>query len=309
MKNSFLLWRRLAITMLAAALTGVPGILISGENALQTPAAAPVAKPTGSEPQTLQIVGGELILPQGKVTATLPNVVDALRDQYPGANIVLSPGLAKLRVGDLKLRAGRLLDELEAVRIASGEKFEVQPPNGPTQIDPNTGLAMGVSTGLFVLREAKPTAQSQPVVAAFNIGPYIDWLRQEHPDQPKGSAIDSGIANVKSIISQTLESFSGGGETPPSFQYHSGANLLIIIGNAESVEIARKIINVLPGMSSIAQESRTAFGLDAADSPSEAGRTRQERAEDAFRRRYGMLPRSATPGQPTPGSPNAGSQK
>jgi hypothetical protein len=62
----------------------------------------------------------------------LGNVVDVLRDRYTNANIVMSPGLAKLRISDLKLRAGHLADELEAIRVASGGKFEW---TGPRNVD------------------------------------------------------------------------------------------------------------------------------------------------------------------------------
>ena len=115
MKSSTLLWRWIAQHSFATLLTCLPGLLMAAEKT--PPAKVPDTRPPGYD---LQIIDGQLIRPQGKVEATLANVVDALRDQYAEANIILSPGLSKLKVGDLKLRAGKLSDELEAVRVASG---------------------------------------------------------------------------------------------------------------------------------------------------------------------------------------------
>src|SRR5262249_28890699 len=87
----------------------------------------------------LEISNGTLVLEGKKTEATLANVVEVLRARYQQANIVIAPGLAQLKISDLKLRAGQLVDELEAVRVASGEKFEVIGPRsgvGPP-IDPN----------------------------------------------------------------------------------------------------------------------------------------------------------------------------
>ncbi len=317
MNTSILFLRQIVNRVFATALACLPGLLLGAEKKLETPAAVPLATPTGYQAQELQILDGQIDRPQGKVEATLPNVVDALRDQYQDANIVLSPSLAKVKVGDLKLRAGRLIDELEAVRIASGEKFEVQAPNGPIpqQIDPNTGLPVGSvrssNAGLFVLRAARPIGQNRRVVEAFNISPYVEWLRHQ-PKQAVGGGVEQapGPDEIELMILSTLRDFQGdAAETDqPSFRYHRGTGLLIVIGTVDSVEVARKIVNVLPGMSSVSQESRAAFGLEPGQYVSPADRAARQRAEDAFRARYGLMPRSAAPAQPEPG-PDAGSSK
>src|SRR5262249_2359842 len=138
----------------------------------------------------LEIVDGQLLRNGRKIEATLANAVDAARDRYPEANIVLSPGLGKIKIADLKLRAGLLADELEALRVASGGKFDVQGASGPNPpIDPNTGMpvagARNLNTGLFVLHQA--TAQNERVVAAMNIGPYLEWLRHQPGETDKRS--------------------------------------------------------------------------------------------------------------------------
>src|SRR5437016_1005463 len=130
----------------------------------------------------LEIVDG--VLTQSGREATLDNVIDALRERYSKANIVLSPGLKKVQILDLKLRTGSIWEELEAIRVASGGKFEWLGPNSPVfsgertpnnpnnmspsafagsaspgasgAVDPATGLPLSSSdlnAGLFILRE------------------------------------------------------------------------------------------------------------------------------------------------------------
>src|SRR5258708_4486226 len=52
-----------------------------------------------------------------KATASLANVIDAVRDRYPEANIVIAPGLANISISDLKLRTSSISEELEAIRV------------------------------------------------------------------------------------------------------------------------------------------------------------------------------------------------
>src|SRR5262245_25601630 len=80
--------------------------------------------------QSAQNPGYDLVIADGLLkssgtnsAATLVNVVDALRDLYPGANIVLSPNLRDSAVQDLKLRSARIEDALEALRVASDNAF------------------------------------------------------------------------------------------------------------------------------------------------------------------------------------------
>src|SRR5579872_578458 len=98
MKSHNLRWRPVYLLVMAVACGS--GILLAQQKA------TPPATESGSKPSEfdLQIVDGTLLLPGRKVEATLGNVIDALRDQYSQANIINSPGLEKIKVGDLKLR-------------------------------------------------------------------------------------------------------------------------------------------------------------------------------------------------------------
>src|SRR5207245_7884095 len=67
----------------------------------------------------------------------------------------------------------------------------------------------------------------------------------------------------------------------PKFQFHRGANLLVIIGSRDAVDVARKVVNVLPGQSHLPQPQMSG--------PSEPGMSPPERAEnERFRQRYGL---------------------
>jgi hypothetical protein len=290
------------------AMTGASLPLLAGQPTTPPATTASDAKSSG---YNLEIVDG--FLPGGKVEATLGNVIDALREQYTEANIVLAPGLAKLRVADLKLRAGRLMDELEGLRVATGGKFEIQgPTSGIQRIDPNTGLPIGdtkQNAGLFVLRDFRPAGPAERTVEAFNIGPYLDWLRRQPNDgAQKGKAEDQALNEIGKILEDTISDFNSdtGDANRPKWQYHPGATLLVVIGNIESVEIARKIVNALPGMSAIADSARARYGLG---TPSSGDAASRAAAEEAFRARYGLIRSSPPANQPYNSTPEPDTRK
>jgi hypothetical protein len=213
----------------------------------------------------LVIADGQLVNgPKGTVDATLGNVVNALLQMHPVANIVLSPGLSTVRVSDLKLRTSRLQEELEAIRVASGSKFDWTGPGSPAPnvaspsvIDPSTGLPTGggdPNTGLFVLREPMPTPETHRMVEAFNLEPYLEWLRSKQ--EPKASPeererqIQKSLSEIQLIVMETIDKLKQGqsssADDAPSFQFHRGANLMIVIGTNEAVDVARRIVMALP---------------------------------------------------------------
>lgn len=267
MKKSNLLRPLLTIVSLATALVWLPRSVVA-ENKPPLPAES------AQSGYDLEIKDGQLVnAPTGRGSeATLGNVVDALRDRYTTANIVLAPGLAKLKLSDLKLRAGHLADELEAIRVASGAKFDWMGPGsaGPNMppessgpaIDPTTGQPIaaaptGTNTGLFVLREPTPTTETARTVEAFNIGPYLQWLREKQDPKEAQDRREQEVARsldeLEKIVAVTLESLKQGSSVEiPSFRFHRGANLLIVTGTQDAVEVARKVVNALPGQAGLA---------------------------------------------------------
>lgn len=263
-------------------LTLLPPNLLAEDKGSNPATQAAAAEPKGYD---LQIYNGML---QAKgapsesgagVKANLKNVVNRLRETYSEANIMMPPSLGDLPIGDLKLRSSSLWEELEAIRVASNDKFEWRGPGmdvfvgragwfPPTPaMDPATGQRRATdprfpNAGLFVLREPAPIPETQKSVEAFNIGPYLDWLAEKrapewglapgHPDYQRKvhvNAYNEGREQLMEMIAQTLKAFNEGRNerTPePKFEFHEGARLLVVIGTREAIEITRKIVSALP---------------------------------------------------------------
>ena len=248
------------MAFLAACLSAGSLRLDAGEKPSPTrPGTAPgPASATASE-YTLEIVNGKLSLAQPKAqgtlnkrpatgegasVATLINIVDLLRDLHAEANIAMSPELANVKIADLKLRATSLDDELEALRVASGDKFIWMKPGIMATVDPATGLpstptpAPSQTTLYSLMPNESKAAVAKHTVEVFNLGPYL---------QRKGTARDSSIKEIEQIILATLRQVKGDdfGDDAPTYQFHSGANLLIVIGRPEVLELARKVVSAL----------------------------------------------------------------
>lgn len=260
----------------------LPGLPVTraGEN--------PAPAATRPAAYDLEINDGMLMQDGKKTEATLANVVEILRTRFDHANIVLAPGLGRLKVADLKLRGGQLQNELEAIRVASGEKFDIQGPReAPAVIDPKTGLPLSASpemmagnSGLYTLQAASSPG-SERAVEAFNLEPFLASLR--HPAAGEENAKDQtereehSIDELTRMVTETLEMLNTDGRPPdqPAFRFHRGASVLVVIGTRESVEVARKIVNALPGMAT-AQRGESSAANTA--------------AREAFMRRYGLGP-------------------
>jgi len=238
-----------------------------------------------------------------KATASLANVIDAVRDRYSEVNIVIAPGLGNLPISDLKLRTSSISEELEAIRVASGGKFECSGGSGNGAVDPTTGLPIVSgfkNQGLFTLRE--PTApENQRVVEAFNIGPYLQSAGEDEenstPDKPghlgdkkeskelRDRRSNERLEQLKKIILETISALHPNSTEQPNFQFHHGANLLVIIGSRDTLDVSRKVVNAMPGQSLLAI---------APSGPPETGISAAER--ERFLQRYGIMP-NKSPGQ------------
>lgn len=256
MKN-FPLHRLFRIICLAV-LVGFP---LSAARAADKPRAAKA--PALADPSTFDLwIENDVFLWMGKeLPPTLGNIVDALRENHNGqANFVLAPGLGKLKIADVKLRGGNLADQLEALRVASGEKFEwVANPKTPDPFGaPDSGFVSGSSaSSLYVLREPTPTVNSERTVEAFNLSGYLQWLAskqdQKEAEASRMNAIQTSLKVIQDIAAETIAVYQQGRSDSaelPHFQFHRGANLLIVIGTRETVDIVQRIINALPGQNS-----------------------------------------------------------
>ncbi len=182
------------------------------------------------------------------ITATLANVVEMLRLMHDSANIVLSPSVGDITISDLKLKGVNLEDELDALRVASGDQF-IWTHGAPATksaaiIDPNTGLPVPPpeqSSAFYSLvpNPAARPATNQHGVEVFNLGPYIK--QQKDANQARDEVVQ--------MIAQAVD-FANQGQSPamrPNFQYFPGGQLLIVAGPPEVLDVARKVVRALTG--------------------------------------------------------------
>lgn len=207
--------------------------------------------------------------------ATLGDVIDyVFRVRFTNANFVLSPGLRDVPLSDMKLaNAAHLMLELEAVDVASGNKFKVRRSDpAPSEAD----------SGTFLL-EANPAAfpvkDSGKNVEAFNLSSLskksveaeekteaaraeLFSLSQQygpnHPlDKSKGEQLEQLMRSqdvaydeekdrcdyIERAVDGTLEQMGVAGK--PTFKYHVAIHLLVVIGTQEQLDVARKMVNAL----------------------------------------------------------------
>jgi hypothetical protein len=190
---------------------------------------------------------------------SLEDVVDVLREQYPDANFVLAPGLGRsIVIDDLKIRHLNVSDALSAIRIASGSRFEWRANDKAYRIDPATGLPVENSptADLYFLTAAQ-SAKPKVQIEAFNLSHYLASIKSGSTNSNSEDRIAREVSKIQDLVLNTLEHYRAylreelQTEKPlkdPSLQFHSGANLFVVMGEPEVVMVVAKIINALPGV-------------------------------------------------------------
>ena len=184
------------------------------------------------------------------VPATLSTIVDVLRLMHEGDNMVLSPNLKEITISDLKVKGLNLEDELEVLRVASGDRFlwmRGAPQGRPAAIDPATGLPVvspPPGDGQFyslVPNPNAPSASGRSNLEVFNVEPFV---RRE-----KDTTV--AIAQLSDIIHSAIGlanlDQSGSGENMLRCQFYPGAQLLIVTGGPDVLEVARKVVRAATG--------------------------------------------------------------
>ncbi len=215
--------------------------------------------PTAGSLFEIEITDGTFVWKGKKVEAVLENVVDLLRERHNGANIVLSPRLPRIRIANLRLRATNLEQELEALRVASGNKFMWSPgnnapltdpntgmplPTPPPGIDPATGLRAGSQAPLYILTETPGASETRRRVEVFNLSDYFSSLGSGQEEETQ-KLVNNSLDEIKKIVITTLEAMDQDHNATISFQFHSGANLLVVIGTPDAIEVAERVVAAL----------------------------------------------------------------
>ncbi len=214
--------------------------------------AAPQAK-AQSAGSPLHIVHGQIVDGANSVDATLSSAVDYLQKVDPTANIVVPEEMGQIKIGDLQLRDAPVGLALEALSVASGNKFMVR--------EENSG-----SKRLFIIQTNQPPHPPRPevTVEAFNLTGYLQHLNPGnllHLElSGKGTNVNTILDQLKdtivTVLSDVADQRNLNSSAPlprfvippaPQFKFYEYADLFIVIGSGEAVETARKIVNALPG--------------------------------------------------------------
>jgi hypothetical protein len=171
------------------------------------------------------------------VPATINNLSKYLRAIDPDLNIILSPDVGDLTIANLKLSTRNLASISEAFSVASGGVIRASriAGGGGGFGGPGADRSLTFVTG---------RSQDQSSVEIFNLSGYVQTLGKVSDDM-LGQKIDELHLIVQDTLHQLHKT-----DGSPSFQFHRGTKLLIVIGKPEDLAVTRKIIDALPGQQS-----------------------------------------------------------
>ena len=263
--KTHIMFRRALTALAFAAVLALPPALVQA----QTNAAPQLKKPVvpGGADQAeegksqasapvkfdIEIVSRGLRLPgkNGLYSAHLDSIVDFLREHGFDGQIAMSPGLAGMLIENLKLHAATVEEVLEGLRVASGDKFTWKATN--LSSDSAVPFYSLEATDRF-LRTRDDNRSRQPVVEVFNLSSYFAQMRSSQPTNDAAFDVIKAkeIETTKEIIGNILKRAWGfdGATNALQYQFHPGANLLVVTGRdeddmEEAMNIAKKIINAM----------------------------------------------------------------
>jgi hypothetical protein len=102
-----------------------------------------------------------------------------------------------------------------------------------------------IEVELAVLRKRSGGKTEKPQ-ELIDLETRVEFYRNQlaRLDRPTDDAINKLIEQIEMVVRRTLVSQKLA-EKPPEFQFHSGANLLVVIGSGTATEITRKVIAAL----------------------------------------------------------------
>jgi hypothetical protein len=264
MKTHIMLRRALTALAFAALLALPPRQAQAQTNG------APQPKPNSAAPAPYDLVieNGSVRMPRlndpnAEAPATLENIVSLLLEKHPEANIAIAPEIRQEVIPDLKMRAANLPEEFEFLRVASGDEFVCRRAFD----DIANPLLFTLEPSEKFLQEVAKSDSRQ--VEVFNFSSYFDRrLQDPQPtgDPNKSSALKESLVQItKQIVTRTVNSVCGssGGESL-QFQFHPGANLLVVTGQTDALNIAKKVINAMieqPGTPALIDYSAQSYGI------------------------------------------------
>jgi len=299
MKSPLRFSHRLAAAGLAALLAyvAVAGLRAAGGPppppgypADGSPPAPPVpATPAGWRQSLAQhrgglvITGGRIVLDDGQTQpATLGNVVDVIRHLFPRQNIIFTgdPGLLLNNVTlNWSGKDLRQLDAtLEALAASTGSLFTMTkswPTDNSAYVGESNDTGLVWDSTTYVIARAGPKSEPPAPrhVATFNLsglfGPKLNVTPEPHPN-PETSAADllkehqlkirAQVNEIETIVMETLSALSPSTKDNPTFRFHDGANLLIVIGSDDAIDVTHKIVTAMGGRAVIGSNAGLTAG-------------------------------------------------
>lgn len=271
-----------SLVLLSVTLLLLPGLHAADAD---TPSALPTAARSGTAEELL-IANGVFAARNGRTSpATLRNLVDAITQRYPHANITIV-GVDDVLIRDLRLRWGKnavfekggaedvpLQGMLTALREASGRRFELQVfGKNDFVLSAIGGGASPTRIEVFNLKSL-PAVRQIPGGSAqlelFNLegerrilanqytndhprmkenAVHIEQTQAKLASQTKSTEETTRqfLGQIESIVRITLQQLNHGA-TPldPEFKFHPGTGLLVVVGNEQALEVTRKVIAAL----------------------------------------------------------------
>jgi hypothetical protein len=205
----------------------------------------------------LDVIGGAFEPKPGvRRPATVGHLAEFIREQFPGVNIVLSPGTSDIKVDELRLRSVDTMDFLQALSVATDGRVQVGK----------------LGTDSYSLR-SRPAPE--PVIEVFNLSAYFGHTPPETREGKLGapkilpesqtteeqlraytnwqnrlrqfSAEEDKLLNeALRLIVETVEfAIQSEADRKIDFRFHKEANLLVVRGTAKAIEAARKVVDAL----------------------------------------------------------------
>ncbi|MGP8238577.1 MAG: hypothetical protein ACLQVW_24630 [Limisphaerales bacterium] len=232
------------------SLTGALLLGLASPSALAQSAAAEAGLYNGLD---LQIRHGLLMNDPAHAEASLSNIVAYLAEMNSGAaehfpireaNVVIGDGLGSLKIDDLQLQHAPMDLALQALSVASGNKFIVRELNSKE------------TPALLYMLETNKMSAPETKVEAFNLSGYIQHIKHSSPETNKWDEqirinMDRLQQITQSVVDEqrALEKSAGAPllGVALKFDFFKESDLLIIFGAPEAVTTAGKIIRALPG--------------------------------------------------------------
>ncbi len=174
--------------------------------------------------------------------SSVQNLAELLRKQEPSLNVVLGPGVGEIVIRDLKLHNADLDTLLRALQVATDGAVRGNLASGRR----GGGFGDAGSATLMLMRGG-PANDRQ--VEVFNLTGYL--RRGANVGEAE---IQKRVDDLQAIIVETIHSLREGAmpkaSEPPRFVFHPGANLFIVIGKEEDIDVARKVVVALQGPTS-----------------------------------------------------------